>query len=404
MSFELIKNPFEKSMNSSAKFETLRDRLEDQGTKRGLQYPVDLGQRDQQNFILFTVYDVNPGSFSSSDTVNKRQATVSGKAQDFTAGASGLLASGAKALSSLGLGGLGGFADKMQKVSNFYKDQLESDPLETARKKQASLSKQSVTSQTRFSNKTKKTEYSIALYMPNSIQTELSANYNMEDMGMLQGLAKAGGAAGDVIKSMFSGQAMSDEQSAAAAGTLKDAVAQAGVKVGLEAVDAVAGVAGIDVNSAAAAKAMRRKVVNPHMEFLFESVGQRSYSFSFKMVPRNLNETKQIHDIIRIFRSAALPSSQKGGGLTLDFPAEFDISYFRGGSENTWIPRISRCALTNVSVNFTPNGKFQTLAEQSFDDVTGYSVEGAPPASVELALSFSEMSTLLREDVVEGGF
>ena len=220
----------------------------------------------------------------------------------------------------------------------------------------------------------------------------------MEDFGVLQ---QAGAGAMDVInkiKGVFGDQEENDQEGAAMA-ILKNA----GIKVGLESVDAVSNIAGVNLNAANAVNAMRRKVSNPHMEFLFDSVGQRSYSFNFKFVPRSLDEAKMCHDIIRIFRAASLPS-RADGGVMLDFPAEFDIQYYHNGTENTWIPKISRCALTGVNVGYTPNGVQQMHGVESFDDITGFSVNGAVPASMTLEMTFSEMSTLVREDVIEGGF
>ena len=77
MPFEIFRNPFEKSKNSASKFESLRDSLNSQANRKGLQYPIDLGLKDQQNFLLFTVYDANPQSFKSSESSNQRQSTGS---------------------------------------------------------------------------------------------------------------------------------------------------------------------------------------------------------------------------------------------------------------------------------------------------------------------------------------
>jgi len=58
--------------------------------------------------------------------------------------------------------------------------------------------------------------------------------------------------------------------------------------------------------------------------------------------------------------------------------------------ENEYIPKISRCVLTNISVDYTPNGVFSTLEDNS-------------PTAYTLTLSFSEIAQLTREDV-EAGF
>ena len=70
-----IPNPYEKSKSSAGKFESLSDSLNGQAKRKGLQYPIDLGLKDQQNFLLFTVYDSNPQSFKSSETSNQRQSS-----------------------------------------------------------------------------------------------------------------------------------------------------------------------------------------------------------------------------------------------------------------------------------------------------------------------------------------
>jgi len=284
-----------------------------------------------------------------------------------------------------------------QAVSNFYKNKLD-DPLQQSRLKQDTTQTQSVTSKTRFGNKLNKTKYSIALYMPAAIKTEMEMKYTGQDFSVLK---SAGLAGGDIINKL---SGIFKETENMEDGAALDVLKNAGIKVGLESVDAVSEIAGVNLNASNAIKAARRKVSNPHMEFLFDSIGQRSYSFDFKFVPRNIEEAKAVHDIVRIFRSAGLPSKSKGG-VMLDFPSEFDIQYFRGGIENTWIPRISRCYLQNIEVNYTPNeGVVQTHAVESFNDITGFNVNGPAPASMSLSLGFAELSTLLREDVIEGGF
>jgi hypothetical protein len=398
MPFEIFRNPFEKSKNSSHKFESLRDSLNSQANRKGLQYPIDLGVKDQQNFLLFTVYDANPQSFKSSESSNQRQSTGSFDSNALKQTAS----NAAGALSSLMNFKLPSMA-QMQGVSNFYKAQL-SDPMQQARLKQDTTQTQSVTSKTRFSNSLDKTMYSIALYMPGGISSTLETTYNMEDFGMLKGLGAGGKELINKIQGLFDTQEkVNSTEGESVEGAMLANLKNAGIKVGLESVDAIANLGGINLNAANAVKAMRRAVTNPHMEFLFQAVTQRSYSFNFKFTPRNIDEAKMVHDIIRIFRAASLPSKSQGG-VMLDFPAEFDIQYFRGGTENTWIPKISRCALTSIAVNYTPNELPQSHAEESFSDITGFDVSGPIPASMSLAMTFAEMSTLVREDVVEGGF
>ena len=123
MSFELFRNPFEKSKDSAKKFESLRDSLNSQANRKGLQYPIDLGVKDQKNFLLFTIYDANPQSFKSSESSNQRQSTGT-----FDAGQMKQVA-GQYAMAQLN-SLLSGVSTRVtqQAVSKYYKNQLD-DPL-----------------------------------------------------------------------------------------------------------------------------------------------------------------------------------------------------------------------------------------------------------------------------------
>ena len=416
MSFELFRNPFAKTADSSTKFESLQDQLNASSNRKGLQYPIDLGTKDNQDFLLFTVYDSAPQSFVSSDSARAANARFDGEAmkgvqnkfdaaQDAIADAT---ANPHKADSVLGgvFGGWAAIAKNHEAISNFYKNQLD-DPLQQARLKQDTLKTQSRMSETRFSNSTKRTMYSIALYMPSSgIVSDLGTSYKGEEFGMIKGAIGTGRAAYGLMADYFdTADDIENHKTTLQKGALGESLKQIGIKVGAETADGVAAIAGMNLNSAAAIGAYRRKVLNPHMEFMFEKVNQRTYDYTFSFTPRNIDESKMVHDIIRIFRIASLPNMPVGSGeIALDYPSEFDIQYFRGGAENTWLPRISRCALSSVNLDFTPNGKTQSHAPVEFDDITGFHVSGAPPASINLKLSFQELSTLVRDDVQSGGF
>ena len=48
-------------------------------------------------------------------------------------------------------------------------------------------------------------------------------------------------------------------------------------------------------------------VLNPNAELLYDSPDLREIGMTFKMVPRNETEAKQIRSIVNTFRSASLP-------------------------------------------------------------------------------------------------
>ena len=412
MSFEIFRNPFAKSKDSSVKFESLQDQLNASSNRKGLQYPIDLGTKDNQDFLLFTIYDRKSSSYVTADKDNTRQTNAQFDADAigrdainrFDNASQQMAFQQAQATMTKALGGtMRTFSTPSQQaaVSNFYNNQLD-DPLQQARLKQDTLKTQARMSKVRFaSENVNRTAYSIALYMPaTGIVSNLGTSYKGESMGMPQ-IAKASGKAGmDVVKEIFGARS---EDAEAGKGVLTDMLRQVAQKVTAGSADAAAGVVGLNLNSAAAIEAGRRKVINPYMEFMFESVNQRSYNYSFMFTPRNIEESKAIHDIIRLFRVASLPQIDPSD-VVLNYPAEFDIQYYRGGVENTWLPRITRCALSSVELDFTPNAQVQSHAHVEFDDITGFKVSGSPPASINLKLTFQELSTLVRQDVQEGGF
>ena len=145
--------------------------------------------------------------------------------------------------------------------------------------------------------------------------------------------------------------------------------------------------------------ALSGMVLNPRIEKLFKQKDIRNFAFSWDFYPRNQDEVNMIKDIIETFRYHASPSKYSGTGNELDpqivlrVPAEFTVKFIssttNGFSENEHIPKISRCVITGIGVDYAPTGVFTTLPDNS-------------PVAYTLTLSFSEMAQLTREDIGEG--
>ena len=73
-----------------------------------------------------------------------------------------------------------------------------------------------------------------------------------------------------------------------------------------------------------------------------------------------------------------------------DLPNVFKISFHNGNSENTWLPKIGHCALTNVGVT-SGGDKFTTFAGTR-----------GMPVQIDLTLQFKEMELLDRDSFVAG--
>lgn len=154
-----------------------------------------------------------------------------------------------------------------------------------------------------------------------------------------------------------------------------------------------------------AVQAARGTVINPRLEKLFRQKDFRNFSFSWEFYPRNRDEVQAVRDIIETFRYHAHPAMDNKQGteeenkvqIVLRTPAEFEIRFLSsnpdinaaGFVENEYLPKIGRCALSTISVDYTPNSLFSTFADNS-------------PTAITLTLNFSEMGLLTRETVDKG--
>jgi hypothetical protein len=129
-------------------------------------------------------------------------------------------------------------------------------------------------------------------------------------------------------------------------------------------------------------------VVNPMMEILYSSPRPREFQFDFQFNPRDEKEAKEVQDIIDSIRFFQAPEIKEGsGGFFLIPPAEFDISFYYNGKINPNIPPVSTCVLSNVNVNYAPNG-FSTY--EIPNETSAQIGRTGMPVSIIMQLSFME--------------
>ena len=129
--------------------------------------------------------------------------------------------------------------------------------------------------------------------------------------------------------------------------------------------------------------------LNPNLELLFNSPELREFSFSFKMTPRSKGEAQIVRSIIRTFKQA-MSVKRSESVLLLKSPHTFRISYLTSTKDHPYLNRFKECALTNCSVNYTPDGQYM-----SYDDS---SPDGRSMTAYELSLSFSELEPIFDDD------
>lgn len=147
---------------------------------------------------------------------------------------------------------------------------------------------------------------------------------------------------------------------------------------------------------AGTASKLLQSPINPMVEILFTNTVVRSFALELLMAPRNEEESENIKAIIKTLRFHAAPEygydSSTGiipDGLFWIPPAEFDITFFNKGVENTNILRINTCVLERVEVDYAPQGVYSTF-------------RNGHPVATRLSMAFRELEPVHKKRVLEG--
>lgn len=130
--------------------------------------------------------------------------------------------------------------------------------------------------------------------------------------------------------------------------------------------------------------------INPRVEVMFSKTNLRQFVFEFLMAPRNVEESETMKAIIRTLRYHSAPELDSvTEGFTWIPPAEFDITFYNRGKENTNIPRINTCVLDRIEVDYTPTGKYSTFSN-------------GHPVAARLSLGMREIEVVHKRRVLQG--
>jgi hypothetical protein len=207
----------------------------------------------------------------------------------------------------------------------------------------------------------------IIMYMPEDIQSEYGANWSGAGFGFLAGrLMKAAGGNFDL------GQTFKDFSDSARKGAV-DFISNNANKA-----------MGSGVTSNQALGGITGTIVNPNVEMMYESPEMRTFSLTYKMFASNEEETKQIRAICNTFKKNMLPSF--GGGAFIGVPNVVRVTFMTGSSPNPFVSQFKPCAISNVSINYTPDGSWS-------------SYEGGAPVATNITINFKELKMLFAEDI-----
>jgi hypothetical protein len=130
--------------------------------------------------------------------------------------------------------------------------------------------------------------------------------------------------------------------------------------------------------------------INPRVEVMFSRTHLRQFVFEFLMAPRNEKESESMKAIIRTLRYHAAPELDPlTQGFTFIPPAEFDVTFYNKGVENTNIPRINTCVLDRVEVDYAPTGTYSTFTN-------------GHPVAARLSLGMREVEIVHKRRVLQG--
>lgn len=133
--------------------------------------------------------------------------------------------------------------------------------------------------------------------------------------------------------------------------------------------------------------AFARIKTNPFREVLFEAVDHRKFTFRHRFFPKNLVESNNVRNIIRMFKEHMHPTLSKNN-LFYIYPSEFEIKYFFGYRENPYLFKISRCALSDMAVDYGGE-TFSTF-------------DNGAPTEIGMTLTFQELDLHTRSSIRMG--
>ena len=231
---------------------------------------------------------------------------------------------------------------------------------------------------------------SIALYLPGSLSSDLTAEYDDSAMGVI-GFAAATGL-------QFADQFGADDFEGAAK-TLKGAVGNVGEEIIQRALAGIADLStGVNGTYEFANKIFGR-ATNPYMEVLFKEMPLRGFDYTFTFQPKDEKERDDVQNIIKTFRFHMAPELQEQNMRFMGIPSTFDIHYmyqgtdrnvpldWRKAKQNPYYNKIATCVLKTCDVTYND-------AAKSFRD--------GSPQSITMLLSFTETEMITKEKINEG--
>jgi hypothetical protein len=199
-----------------------------------------------------------------------------------------------------------------------------------------------------FKNRTKKSNKSISLYMPDTLNFTYSASYGQTDL-------------------------LTAASSVPLVGGAVSAVTQA-------------------INNPLSRLALKGAgyALNPNQQVLFDGIDFRNYQLAFTFTPYSRQESETVAAIIKMFKTYSTPRLVEGAGGGMFFvpPSTFTPTFKFNGRRNKNINQVTESVITNIIVDYAPQGF------SAHND-------GAP-VQTTLTIDFRELELITSQKVEQG--
>lgn len=229
----------------------------------------------------------------------------------------------------------------------------------------------SVSSTGKSSRATKRLKAAIALNIPNDIKTSYSTQWDEESTFAMSAVLGAGNSLMNAAAKK--GKLTTDNFFDRVPDSILQSVA---LRTGTD-------------SQRSGLSALQGVAVNPRREQIFKGVDYRTFTFTYQFFPRNEDEAKNVDNIIKMFKLHMMPEYKDDSAFLYIYPSEFDIEYMHGSDQNRTLHKQTSCALTNIDVNYSPNGNFATFAN-------------GQPVQTDITLTFKELGLLTKKDIERG--
>jgi len=227
----------------------------------------------------------------------------------------------------------------------------------------------------------------IFLPIPLNLATQYTQSYNSEGIGVagLAGAAFGAAGAGGNLQSLIDKVKGIDFKSVAQYYGLQAAEENVTALVG----GTIGGIGGA-ITGAAAGQALKGAVAgaglarNPYMAMLYDSPQFRTHQFTWKLLPKNVDEQEKIKQIIHLFKyhsSPDIPSNQ----YFFSYPEQFEIDF----RYEDYLFNIGPSVLTSFQATYHAEG--QPLYHNINDTKA--------PVSVNIDATFQEVTVITKENI-----